>query len=50
MLKVIGLLLVAWIALIAIGAVIEGLFWLAVAGIVFFLVTAALGMGRSRKG
>jgi uncharacterized membrane protein (Fun14 family) len=49
-LRFIGLLLVIWIALTVIGAVIEGLFWLAVVGVVFFLATAALGIGRSRKG
>jgi hypothetical protein len=42
------LLLVIWVALVVIGAVIKGLFWLAVVGIVLFLITAALGWARRR--
>jgi uncharacterized membrane protein (Fun14 family) len=43
-----GLLLVIWIALVVIGAVIKGLFWLAVVGVVLFLATAAFGWMRRR--
>jgi hypothetical protein len=42
------LLLVIWVALVVIGAVIKGLFWLAVVGVVLFLITAALGWTRRR--
>jgi hypothetical protein len=42
------LLLVVWIALIVIGAVIKGLFWLAIVGLLLFLGTAALGWVRRR--
>lgn len=51
MLKIIGILLVVWIALTVLGAVIEGLFWLAIIGVVLFLGTAAYGAlkGGSRK-
>jgi hypothetical protein len=45
-LRFLGLLLVVWVAFIVIGAVIKGLFWLAVVGLLFFLVTAALGWTR----
>ncbi len=50
MLRLIGLLLLVWVAFIVIGAVVRGLFWLTVVGLVFFLATAVLGIGRSRKG
>jgi hypothetical protein len=43
-----GLLLVVWIAVVVIGAVVKGLFWLAVVGLVLFLGTAALGWARRR--
>ncbi|MGY1914281.1 hypothetical protein ABC795_05145 [Blastococcus sp. HT6-30] len=42
-LGVIALLLVVWLALAVIGAVVEGLFWLLVIGVVLFLATAAYG-------
>jgi len=44
----VSLLLVVWVALIVIGAVIKGLFWLAVVGLLLFLATAALGWFRRR--
>jgi hypothetical protein len=44
----IALLLVIWVALIVVGAIVKGLFWLAVVGLLLFLVTAALGWGRRR--
>ena len=43
MLKIVGLLLIAWLALMIIGAVLKGLFWLVVIGAVFFVATAAFG-------
>lgn len=49
MLAFIGLLLVIWIALIVVGAVIKGLFWLIVIGVVLFLATSVLGMVRGRS-
>jgi len=42
----IALLLVLWLALVIIGAVVEGLFWLLVVGAVLFLTTAAYGWVR----
>jgi hypothetical protein len=45
-LAVIGILLVAWLLITIIGAVIKGLFWLAVVGLILFLATAALGWGK----
>ncbi|MCZ2861083.1 hypothetical protein [Blastococcus sp. VKM Ac-2987] len=43
LLRLIGLLLVVWLVVSIIGAVIEGLFWLLVVGVVLFLGTAAYG-------
>ncbi|WP_199580444.1 hypothetical protein [Blastococcus sp. TBT05-19] len=43
MLRLIGLLLVVWLAITVLGAVVEGLFWLAVVGALFFVATAAIG-------
>ncbi|MGY1750202.1 MULTISPECIES: hypothetical protein [unclassified Modestobacter] len=43
MLGFIALLLVIWLALIVIGSVIEGLFWLVVIGAVLFVATAVFG-------
>ncbi|MDP5182119.1 hypothetical protein QOZ88_05675 [Blastococcus sp. BMG 814] len=43
MLGLIGLLLVVWLALAVLGAIVEGLFWLLVIGVVLFLATAAWG-------
>jgi hypothetical protein len=42
-LRLLGLLLVIWLAFTVIGAVVKGLFWLAVLGAVFFVATAAIG-------
>ena len=46
MLGFIALLLVVWVALAVIGAVVKGLFWLAVVGAVLFVATAAFGWLR----
>jgi hypothetical protein len=48
MLRLLGLLLVIWLAIIVIGAVVKGLFWLAVLGLLFFAATAVLGWNRRR--
>jgi hypothetical protein len=44
----IALLLVVWIALIVIGAVVKGLFWLIVLGVVLFVITSVVGFLRGR--
>lgn len=49
MLAFLALLLVIWIALIVIGAVIKGLFWLIVVGVVLFLATSLIGFVRGRN-
>ena len=49
MLRLLGLLLVIWLAITLIGAVVEGLFWLAVIGLLFFVATAALGWNKRGK-
>ncbi len=46
MLRLLGLLLVIWLAVTVIGAVVKGLFWLAVVGLLFFVGTAALGWNK----
>jgi hypothetical protein len=48
-LRLLGLLLVVWLAFTVIGAVVEGLFWLAVVGLVLFLLTAVLGWGKQKN-
>jgi hypothetical protein len=47
-LRLLGLLLLVWVVLVVVGAVVEGLFWLAVVGLLLFLGTAALGWTRRR--
>ena len=46
MLRLLGLLLVVWLVLTVVGAIVEGLFWLAVVGLIFFVATAALGLKK----
>jgi hypothetical protein len=46
MLRLLGLLLVVWLAFIVVGAVVKALFWLAVVGAIFFVATAALGWNK----
>ncbi len=46
MLRLLGLLLVVWLVIAVVGAIVEGLFWLAVVGLLLFLATAVLGSGR----
>ncbi len=52
MLGILALLLIIWLAFVVIGFVVHTLFWLAVIGIVLFLVTSAFGWVRrnSRAG
>jgi hypothetical protein len=45
-LRLVGFLLVVWLVVSVLGAVIEGLFWLAVVGLVLFVLTAAVGWGK----
>jgi hypothetical protein len=46
MLRFLGLLLLVWLVITVVGAVVEGLFWLAVVGVLFFVATAALGWNK----
>lgn len=50
MLALIGVLLVVWLVLSILGAVIEGLFWLTIIGVVLFLGTAAFGFLKRKSG
>jgi hypothetical protein len=45
-LRLLGLLLVVWLLVTVVGAVVKGLFWLAVVGLLFFVATAALGWNK----
>jgi hypothetical protein len=45
-LRLLGFLLVLWLVVTVVGAVLEGLFWLAVVGLVLFVLTAAVGWGK----
>lgn len=49
MLKILGILLVVWLAFTFLGAVIEGLFWLTVVGVVLALGTVAYGAIKRRS-
>ena len=46
--RLIGILLVLWLVVTVAGAVIKGLFWLAVIGVLFFAATAAIGARKRR--
>ena len=46
MLRFLGLLLVVWLVITVVGAVVKGLFWLAVVGVLFFVATAVLGWNK----
>ncbi|MGY1653951.1 hypothetical protein [Geodermatophilus sp. SYSU D01119] len=49
-LKLLGLLLVVWLVVTVVGWIVEGLFWLAVVGLLLVLVTGALGVReRTRR-
>jgi hypothetical protein len=48
MLGILLLLLVVWLVLAVLGFVIHGLFWLAIIGIVLFLLTGGFGLFRGR--
>lgn len=48
MLALIGLLLLVWLALVVVGAVVKGLFWLIIVGVVLFLVTGGIGWARRK--
>lgn len=50
MLKIIGVLLVVWLAVSILGAVIKGLFWLTIVGAMLFVATAAYGYRKRRSG
>jgi hypothetical protein len=45
---IIAILLIIWLAVSILGFVLEGLFWLAIVGIVLFVVTAVVGALRGR--
>ena len=46
MLRLLGVLVLVWLAVTVVGAVVEGLFWLAVVGLVLIVVTRLVGWGK----
>lgn len=42
------LLLLVWVAVTVVGVIVEGLFWLAIVGLLFFVATAVLGASQRR--
>lgn len=46
MLRLLGVLLLVWLAVSVVGAVVEGLFWLTVVGLLLFAATAVAGWLR----
>lgn len=48
MIAIIGVLLLVWLVVAVLGFVIKGLLWLAVIGVILFLVTAAVGWVRRK--
>ncbi len=46
MLRLLGVLVLVWLVVTVIGAVVEGLFWLAVVGLVLVAVTGLVGWGK----
>jgi hypothetical protein len=48
MIRLLIALLVVWVVLAILGFVIKGLFWLAIVGIVLFLVTGGFAAVRGR--
>lgn len=49
MVRIIAVLLAIWLALTIIGAVVKGVFWLAIIGGVLFLGTAAYGAIKGKS-
>jgi LPXTG-motif cell wall-anchored protein len=50
MVVLIVVLLLAWLAVAVLGAVLEGLFWLTIVGLVLFLGTAGYAVIKRRAG
>ncbi|MET4004839.1 MULTISPECIES: hypothetical protein [Arthrobacter] len=46
MVQIIAVLLIIWLVLAVLGFVVKGLLWLAIIGVVLFVVTAAVGWVR----
>ncbi len=46
---IIAILLIIWLGLSILGFVLEGLFWLAILGIILFVATAIVGALRGRR-
>ena len=49
MLAIIGILLIIWLGFTLLGALLKGLFWLAIIGGVLFIATAAYGAIKNRS-
>ncbi|MGI8879976.1 MAG: hypothetical protein ACR2KJ_05555 [Jatrophihabitans sp.] len=49
MIAFLAVLLLIWLAFIVLGAVIKGLFWLLIIGVVLFIATGALGLRGNKN-
>jgi hypothetical protein len=47
-LRLLGVLVLVWLVVTVVGAVVEGLFWLAVVGLVLVVVTGLIGWSGRR--
>lgn len=46
---IIAVLLIVWLAITVLGAILKGLFWLAVIGGILFVATAVYGAVRNKS-
>lgn len=49
MIALLVLAAVVWLVLIVLGFVVKGIAWLAIIGIVLFIITAGIGVGKLLK-
>ena len=49
LLRIVVFALVVWLVISVLGFLIKGLLWLAIVGIILFLVTGAVGAVRARS-
>ena len=49
MLRVVGMLLALWVALIVLGAIVKAVLWLAVAGLVVLVLTVGWSWAQQQR-
>jgi hypothetical protein len=47
-LRIVLILLAVWVAIMVVGWVVKGLFWLAIVALLFFVATAVFGTAQRR--